>query len=86
LQTARALWNYGCDDFFERREMLMKQIGETSGVVWALLREKGPMTLTALKRQVKAPADVVVMALGWLAREDKLAVERKGRVELLRLK
>ncbi len=66
--------------------MLLKQIGETSGLVWAILREKGPMTLTALKRQVKAPPDVVLMAVGWLAREDKLEVERKGRVQLLCLK
>lgn len=66
--------------------MLLKQIGETAGEIWSLRGEKGPLSLPALKRQVKAPAEVVLMALGWLAREDKLEVERKGRVQLLRLK
>ncbi len=66
--------------------MLLKQIGETAGEIWSLLGEKGPLSLPALKRQVKAPAEFVLMALGWLAREDKLEVERKGRVQLLRLK
>ncbi len=65
---------------------MLKQVGETAGRVWMLLHEKGPQSLNALKKQVKAPADIVLMSLGWLAREDKLAVEQKGRVQLLRLK
>ncbi len=66
--------------------MLLKQVGETAGRVWSVLHEKGPQSLNALKKQVKAPADVALMAIGWLAREDKLAIEQKGRVQMLRLK
>jgi len=66
-------------DFLER-------IGETSGLVWNALSAKGPMSLAALKKQVKAPGDAVLMAIGWLAREDKIALHQKGRVQLLCLK
>lgn len=65
---------------------ILEQIGETAGSVWRVLETKGPQSLAALKKQVKAPAEVVLMAVGWLAREEKLALEQKGRVQLLRLK
>jgi hypothetical protein len=66
--------------------MLLKEVGETAGRVWRVLQEKGPLSLNALKKQVKAPGDVVLMAIGWLAREDKLVLEQKGRVQMLGLK
>lgn len=66
--------------------MLLKQVGETAGRVWSVLHDKGPQSLSSLKKQVKAPGDVVLMSIGWLAREDKLALDQKGRVQMLRLK
>ena len=66
--------------------MLLKQVGETAGRVWSVLQEKGPLSLNALKKQVKAPGDVVLMSIGWLAREDKLVLEQKGRVQMIGLK
>jgi hypothetical protein len=66
-------------DFFD-------QIGETAGLVWNALNSKGPQSLAALKKNVKAPGDSVLMAVGWLAREDKLTLQQKGRVQLLCLK
>ena len=48
---------------------LLDQIGETAGSVWRVLELKGPQSLAALKKQVKAPGDLVLMAVGWLARE-----------------
>jgi len=65
---------------------LLEQIGETAGNVWRALEAKGPQSLAALKKQVKAPGDLVLMAVGWLAREEKLALEQKGRIQLLRIK
>jgi len=65
---------------------LLEQIGETAGSVWRALESKGPQSLGALKKKVKAPGDLVSMAVGWLAREEKIAVELKGRTQLLRLK
>ena len=64
----------------------LEQVGETAGLVWSALSAKGPMSLPALKKQVKAPADSVLMAIGWLAREDKLSLQQKGRTQVLCLK
>jgi hypothetical protein len=65
---------------------IFEQIGDTAGNVWRALETKGPQSLGALKKNVKAPGDLVLMAVGWLAREEKLALEQKGRTQLLRLK
>jgi hypothetical protein len=65
---------------------LLEQIGETAGRVWTALESKGPHSLAALKKQIKAPGDLVLMAVGWLAREGKIALEQKGRIQHLRLK
>ena len=64
----------------------LEQVGQTAGLVWQALNRQGPQSLSALKKNVKAPADVVLMAVGWLAREEKLVLEQKGRTQLLRLK
>jgi hypothetical protein len=64
----------------------LEQVGETAGLVWNTLSAKGPLTLPALRKQVKAPTDSVLMAIGWLAREDKLCLQQKGRVQVLCLK
>jgi hypothetical protein len=48
------------------------EIGHVAGEVWAALQKDGELTLVALKKAVKAPPDLVVAAIGWLAREDKL--------------
>jgi hypothetical protein len=66
--------------------MLSKQLGETAGRVWSVLRDKGPLSVSTIKKQVKAPGEMVLMAIGWLAREDKLVFEQKGRVQLVRLR
>ncbi len=44
------------------------QIGETAGAVWRCLDENGSMSLAKLARNVDAPRDTVMQAVGWLAR------------------
>ena len=61
------------------------QVGETAGRVWHVLAENGPMTATKLVREVDAPRDVVMQAIGWLAREDKLTIEDGPRSRLYSL-
>jgi hypothetical protein len=54
-------------------------IGQTAGQVWTVLSERGGQTVAGLKKSVDAPDELIVAALGWLAREDKLAFETNGR-------
>ena len=62
------------------------EIGETAGVLWRVLSENGPMDLTKLIKEVGAPRDAVMRALGWLAREDKVNFEENGRKRVVSLR
>lgn len=62
------------------------QIGEIAGIVWQLLSDHGPMTATKIVREVDAPRDVTLQALGWLAREDKLQIEENARSRIYSLR
>ncbi|MCR4412210.1 MAG: winged helix-turn-helix domain-containing protein [Thermoguttaceae bacterium] len=62
------------------------QIGEMAGVVWRTLSSEGPMSLTKLVKAVGQPRDVVMQAVGWLAREDKIWIEDQGRSRTISLR
>ena len=62
------------------------QIGATAGAVWSVLSEKGDATLATLKKEIDAPADLVLAAVGWLAREEKLEFSMAGKNTKLALK
>jgi hypothetical protein len=64
----------------------IEQVGETAGAVWRVLAEKGPLSASKLVKEVDAPRDLVMQALGWLAREDKISIdgESRGRTVSLR--
>ena len=58
---------------------MINSIGNTAGKVWKYLEEKGEANLSQLKKGVKADQNLILQAIGWLAREDKLLIEQKGR-------
>jgi hypothetical protein len=62
------------------------EIGETAGLIWKLLEKSGPISLTKLVKQSGKPRDLVMQALGWLAREEKIDIreERRSRIVSLR--
>ena len=55
--------------------MLKEKIGQDAGLVWAALENKGRLELKALKTATKLKDKELMLALGWLAREGKLAFE-----------
>ena len=61
-------------------------IGETAGAVWTILSENGPLSMAKLVKAVGGPRDVVMQALGWLAREDKISIEEDGRSRIVKLR
>jgi hypothetical protein len=61
------------------------RIGKTAGLVWKTLSDRGPLTMAKLVKAVGAPRDVVMQALGWLAREDKIWIEEDGRTRVVSL-
>ena len=64
----------------------LEQIGHTAGLVWHTLDTHGPQSLTKLAKTIDAPRDVVMQAVGWLAREEKLDIQetKRGRIASLR--
>lgn len=61
------------------------QIGETAGVIWHILDDSGPLSLAQLSKRVDAPRDIVMQAVGWLAREEKIEIEETGRGRIVSL-
>ena len=62
------------------------QIGETAGAVWKTLDKHGGMSLAKLVERVGGNRDVVMQAVGWLAREDKLEISETSRGRTITLK
>ena len=56
-----------------------EEIGNTAGAIWKTLHTKGELTLFQLKKQTKAKTPVFDWAIGWLARENKIAFTHKKR-------
>ena len=55
--------------------MITSKIGENAGLIWNAL-QGGALTLKALKKATKLKNDELYLALGWLAREGKVAFEQ----------
>jgi hypothetical protein len=61
-------------------------IGAVAGLVWHYLNENGSVTLSKLARDIDEPRDLVMQAVGWLAREGKIHFEEGGRSKSISLK
>jgi hypothetical protein len=61
-------------------------IGEMAGVVWHTLSESGPLSLAKLVEATGKNRDLVMQAVGWLAREDKISIAdtKRGKIVALR--
>ena len=61
-------------------------IGETAGKIYQALESSGMRTLTELQKEIKvSDAALFHQAIGWLAREDKIAFSKKGNQAALEL-
>ncbi len=62
------------------------RIGRVAGEVWDFLHKKEEASITEVCNAIDEPRSKVNMAIGWLAREDKLDFVSKARGNSLRLK
>lgn len=58
---------------------MVHQIGHAAGEVWHHLESSGPCTIEQIKKGLQIKETILLMALGWLAREGKLSFERVGK-------
>lgn len=61
-------------------------IGEAAGKIWKYLDTNGPASVSKVTSETGINKSDIHRAIGWLAKEDKLAIEMKGRAETLSLK
>lgn len=61
-------------------------IGDAAGRVWRHLRDTGPVTMTKLAKEMDIPRDLVMQAVGWLAREEKIDIEEDARSKTISLR
>jgi hypothetical protein len=59
--------------------MYIDDIGTAAGAIWGFLIEHGKVSLSSLEKGVDAPRNLVYMAIGWLAREGKVTIQREER-------
>lgn len=63
----------------------ISMIGTAAGSVWGYLNENGSASASKLTEALNIDRNEIQRAIGWLAREGKLAVERKGKNEFFKL-
>ena len=61
-------------------EMTIESIfGVNAGIVWEVLNKNGPSNIDTIVKVTGLRRELVYGALGWLGRENKISVERRGR-------
>ena len=58
---------------------LKSEVGFTAGKIWNVLSSEGPLTVAQLKKKVTPGGEIVSLAIGWLAREDKVDIQAEKR-------
>jgi len=56
---------------------MKEKIGNDAGLVWKVLDEEGTKSVKELKKATKLTDKGIYAAIGWLAREEKLAFHQE---------
>src|SRR5512139_384811 len=59
--------------------------GVDAGIVWEFLNNNGPSNIGDIAKATGLRRELVYAALGWLGRENKIVVERRGRAMVFSL-
>lgn len=55
------------------------EIGIVAGDIWSYLDKNGEVLFSKLQTGIKQPRDLVLMSVGWLAREGHVIVREEGK-------
>lgn len=65
---------------------MQEKIGQAAGQIWKCLATASePMSISALSKKTDLNSQMVSFGLGWLARENKLRFDEKGKTLLISL-
>lgn len=65
---------------------LQEQIGFSAGMIYDYLNNNGESTFSKMKKELDLKGNFADLGLGWLAREDKVEISKKGASVSVRLK
>ena len=57
---------------------MITEIGLAAGDIWHYLEKYGESDLSKIVKGIHKPKDIVLMSIGWLAREGHLVVTKSG--------
>lgn len=57
---------------------MIMEIGITAGEIWRYLESAGPVSMDTLYHEIKREKELILMSLGWLAREGHVVVDPAG--------
>jgi phosphoglycerol transferase MdoB-like AlkP superfamily enzyme len=60
--------------------------GAKAGIVWEALNKNGPSNIGDIAKATGMRRELVYGALGWLGREDKISVDRRGKAIVFSLR
>ncbi len=61
------------------------RIGLNAGKVWRILNEKGELSMFGLCRELGLTFEEVAVAIGWLARENKISFREKDNMLFVKI-
>ena len=61
------------------------RIGLNAGKVWRILNEKGELSMFELCRELGLTFEEVAVAIGWLARENKMSFREKDNMLFVKI-
>lgn len=56
-----------------------KKVGKNAGVIWNSLQKEPSQTISSLEKTTKLKKDDLLLAIGWLLKEQKLDANKDGR-------
>lgn len=65
---------------------LLDQIGTSAGEIYNYLNNNGTTTFSKMKKDLDLKGNFADLGLGWLAREDKVNISKKGTSVSISLK
>ena len=65
---------------------LKDQIGYSAGQIYNYLNSNGEATFSKIKKELDLKGNFADLGFGWLAREDKVEISKKGASVSVRLK
>jgi|GEM_PF-74877 len=65
---------------------MQDKVGELAGYIWRYLEDVGECSVSEAVKQVNGSQTKGYMALGWLARENKVVFDSSGRGTRVRLR